>query len=44
MSRALFGGMELSLSVDNVTDEEYKMSWYYIAPPRTIMASLAYKY
>ena len=44
ISRVLFGGLELSLSVDNLTDEKYKMSWYYLAPPRTIMVGLAYKY
>jgi len=44
ISRVLFGGLELSLSVDNLTDEKYKMSWYYLAPPRTIMVGLTYKY
>ena len=44
ISRELFDGMKMFLSLDNLTDEKYKESSTTYAPPVTVMLGAKYSF
>ncbi|RLG32271.1 hypothetical protein DRN98_05530 [Methanosarcinales archaeon] len=44
VSRELFKGMDLFVSIDNLTDEKYKEYYGYYNPPLTVMLGAKYTF